>query len=33
MLTPSIGFCGTPLRTDGASTPTASRIVGAMSMM
>ncbi len=32
MLTPSIGFCGTPLSIDGACTPAASRIVGAMSM-
>ena len=32
MLTPSIGFCGTPLSTDGGGTPTASRMVGAMSI-
>ncbi len=32
MLTPSIGFCGTPLMLVGAGTPAASRMVGAMSM-
>ena len=32
MLTPSIGFCATPLTTCGSGMPAASSIVGAMSM-
>src|SRR5437867_4470658 len=32
MLTPSTGFCATPLMLAGDCTPTASRMVGAMSM-
>ena len=32
MLTPSIGFCATPLNCEGSSTPTSSRTVGATSM-
>jgi hypothetical protein len=31
-LVPSIGFCGMPSTTSGACMPTASRIVGTMSM-
>src|SRR5882724_1744217 len=33
MLTPSMGFCAIPLTIDGAWTPTASRMVGTMSIM
>ena len=33
MLTPSIGFCATPLTITGAGMPVASRIVGTMSIM
>ena len=32
MLTPWIGFCGTPFSIEGALMPVASRIVGVMSM-